>query len=152
MTIQELGALGEFVAAFGVIASLIYVGFQVRQNTRATSGNAIAQVASEAQQNLVAVSQDDVLASAVSKALEGGELSPIERTKLFYWFSSLLRGVESHILQVRLGTLPADHEEPWIRILSQLAHLPSFRPILNAYMGTQMFEDWISQNLLGQTK
>ena len=46
MSIMELGALGEFVAAFGVIASLIYVGFQVRQNTKATNGNAIAQVAS----------------------------------------------------------------------------------------------------------
>jgi len=35
MSIMELGAIGEFVGAFGVIASLIYVGLQVRQNTRA---------------------------------------------------------------------------------------------------------------------
>ena len=35
MTLQDLGNIGEFIAAFGVIASLIYVGFQVRQNTRA---------------------------------------------------------------------------------------------------------------------
>ena len=34
-TTQLLGNIGEFVAAFGVIASLIYVGFQVRQNTTA---------------------------------------------------------------------------------------------------------------------
>ena len=34
MTLQDLGNIGEFIAAFGVIASLIYVGFQVRQNTR----------------------------------------------------------------------------------------------------------------------
>ncbi len=32
---MELGALGEFIGAFGVIASLVYVGLQIRQNTRA---------------------------------------------------------------------------------------------------------------------
>lgn len=35
MTIQELGALGELLGAIGVIATLIYLSVQVRQNTRA---------------------------------------------------------------------------------------------------------------------
>jgi hypothetical protein len=146
MSVLELGALGEFVAAFGVIASLIYVGFQVRQNTKATNGNAIAQVASEVQRNLVAVSQDDVLANAVTKVLAGEDLLPIEQTKLFYWFSSLLRGVESHVLQVKLGTLPDDHEEPWIRILSQLSGVPDLRKIMNQYIGTATFEGWLREH------
>jgi hypothetical protein len=34
MTIMELGALGELLGAIGVIASLIYLAVQVRQNTR----------------------------------------------------------------------------------------------------------------------
>jgi hypothetical protein len=34
MTITELGALGEFVGAIGVIATLVYLAVQVRQNTR----------------------------------------------------------------------------------------------------------------------
>lgn len=35
MTIIELGAIGEFVGAIGVIATLIYLAMQIRQNTRA---------------------------------------------------------------------------------------------------------------------
>ncbi len=35
MTILELGALGEFVGAIGVIATLVYLAAQIRQNTRA---------------------------------------------------------------------------------------------------------------------
>ena len=35
MSIIELGALGEFVGAFGVIASLLYLGLQVRQVKKA---------------------------------------------------------------------------------------------------------------------
>ncbi len=34
MTIMELGAIGEFVGAIGVIATLIYLALQIRHNTR----------------------------------------------------------------------------------------------------------------------
>ena len=35
MTLAELGALGEFVGAIAVIATLVYLAVQIRQNTRA---------------------------------------------------------------------------------------------------------------------
>lgn len=34
MSIMELGALGEFVGAIGVVATLIYLAVQIRQNTQ----------------------------------------------------------------------------------------------------------------------
>jgi len=34
MSIMELGALGEFVGAFAVVATLVYLAFQIRQNTK----------------------------------------------------------------------------------------------------------------------
>jgi hypothetical protein len=33
MSIMELGALGEFVGAFAVVATLIYLALQIRQNS-----------------------------------------------------------------------------------------------------------------------
>ena len=39
MTLMELGALGEFLGAIGVIATLIYLAVQIRQNTRAMEEN-----------------------------------------------------------------------------------------------------------------
>ena len=36
MDLNQLGNLGEFVIGVAVVASLIYVGIQIRQNTRAT--------------------------------------------------------------------------------------------------------------------
>ena len=36
MTITELGALGEFVGAIAVVATLAYLGFQIRQSKFAT--------------------------------------------------------------------------------------------------------------------
>ena len=33
-TVQDLGAIGEFVASIAVVISLIYVGTQLRQNSK----------------------------------------------------------------------------------------------------------------------
>ncbi len=35
MTIQDLGALGEFLGSIAVLATLIYLALQTRQNTAA---------------------------------------------------------------------------------------------------------------------
>ena len=40
MDIMELGAIGELVGGLAVIASLVYVGVQVRQNTFAVRASA----------------------------------------------------------------------------------------------------------------
>ena len=32
-TIQDLGAAGEFVGAIGVVVTLVYLAYQIRQNT-----------------------------------------------------------------------------------------------------------------------
>ncbi len=42
MDITELGAIGELVGGVAVIASMIFVGVQIRQNNRLTA-NSVAQ-------------------------------------------------------------------------------------------------------------
>ena len=39
MTLQDLGSIGEFVGAIGVVASLIYLALQIRQNSRQITEN-----------------------------------------------------------------------------------------------------------------
>jgi hypothetical protein len=39
MSIMELGALGEFVGAIGVVLTLAYLAIQIRQNTHAMEEN-----------------------------------------------------------------------------------------------------------------
>jgi hypothetical protein len=46
VTLQDLGSLGEFVAAIATLATLIYLALQIRQNTResqAASRNLVSQ-------------------------------------------------------------------------------------------------------------
>jgi len=39
MSIMELGALGEFVGSFAVVATLIYLAFQIKHNTKSVQSS-----------------------------------------------------------------------------------------------------------------
>ena len=41
MSIQELGSIGEFIAAIATVVTLLYLAIQIRQNTRAVRGSTI---------------------------------------------------------------------------------------------------------------
>jgi hypothetical protein len=45
MTLEDLGNIGEFVAAIGVIVSLVYLATQIRQNTKAVRSSASQAIA-----------------------------------------------------------------------------------------------------------
>jgi hypothetical protein len=42
MSLEDLGNIGEFVAAVGVVISLVYLAIQIRQNTRQMRKNTVA--------------------------------------------------------------------------------------------------------------
>ncbi len=44
MTLQDLGSVGEFVAAIATIATLVYLATQIRQNTNQLKGEAVISI------------------------------------------------------------------------------------------------------------
>jgi len=52
LSIQDLGALGEFIGAFGVVASLIYVGLQIKQTTKRGHGRFRSEIHAISQRNV----------------------------------------------------------------------------------------------------
>ena len=40
MTIQDLGSIGELIAAIATVATLLYLAFQIRQNTKTVRASA----------------------------------------------------------------------------------------------------------------
>ena len=41
LTLDDLGNIGEIIAGLGVVVSLFYVGFQIKQNTRASRASSV---------------------------------------------------------------------------------------------------------------
>ncbi|MEE4316871.1 MAG: hypothetical protein V2I74_07805 [Erythrobacter sp.] len=88
MNISELGAIGEIVGALGVIASLIYLSVQIRQNTHAMDeGRRLAlaqtyQMRADALQQMVVTAANSEIGAIIVKLTEDGyprDVSALDR-------------------------------------------------------------------------
>ena len=73
MTISEIGSIGEFVSAIGVVVSLVYLAFQVRDNSKFVKEN------SEFLRATHDVSSNDGVAQIRKNYFDNPELIEIER-------------------------------------------------------------------------
>ena len=111
MTIEVLGASGEFVASFGVIATLIYLAIQMTQHTRAVKLNTSRVVTEELQQMFSLLAADESLAKVFIDASRTSELNDIARVRYYTFTSNILRVVENAYLQYRENAIGEEHWE-----------------------------------------
>ncbi len=106
LTIQDLGALGELLGSVAVLATLVYLALQTRQNTMAIAAQLDAA-------RIIAV-QDINLATATStellETLNGDriEASTTEQTRLHHYWMARFYALSWNFNQLRRGlnTLP----------------------------------------------
>lgn len=78
MTLQSLAYVGELIAAAGVIASLVYLGIQIRRNESTTRAATTQELLSKSIDMLLSQESD----SPIMKASLGKDLSDIEMAKM----------------------------------------------------------------------
>ncbi|MEM9620900.1 MAG: hypothetical protein AAF993_04575 [Pseudomonadota bacterium] len=106
MSIQDLGSLGELIAALATILTLIYLAIQVRQNTRALKASTFQSISSELIQNVQPVLMTPDMASIYAKSLnEPDSLSPAEVIKMQAMYMANFRRLESTFVQSELGSI-----------------------------------------------
>jgi hypothetical protein len=98
MTIETLGNLGDFVGGLAVIASLLYLAVQIRQNTRAIRSSSYHQAAEQTWNYCLAIAQDGSLAEILARRGAGAPLTPAEQMRgtaadqaLVFGFENMLR-------------------------------------------------------------
>ncbi len=106
MTLDDLGNLGEFLGAIAVVASLLYLSMQVRQNTRSVK-SATAQSASQTIVGMNAlIVGDRTVAELVSAGTQGAKtLDPIDQLRFSLLISNAFITYEMMFLQSRLGLI-----------------------------------------------
>jgi hypothetical protein len=85
MTIADLGSIGEFVGAIGVVITLIYLAFQIRQNTTQLEQNASMAKAAAVNNSNIALRQtrQAIFASEeVSALFLAGNADPLKLSEL----------------------------------------------------------------------
>ena len=108
MNWQAIGAIGELAGAVGVIATLGYLAFQIRQNNELLrSESRQALVANDVTSLTASLENTDVFAKLVSE----GELSAEDQLRLSFMYSLDLRNREFEYFQYTNGLLD---EETWL--------------------------------------
>ncbi len=134
LTLQDLGSLGEFVGALGVVISLIYLARQMRQNTtsvRAASFNSMTE-------NTIRLLEHSFRDGGFADFLHRAErdplsLSPDEMVRWDAYMTAVYRHFGNLVYQYRVGALD---EQMW----------QSYRDTLKQHMHTRSWQTWFEQN------
>jgi hypothetical protein len=104
VTIQDLGSIGELVAAIATVATLIYLAIQIRANTRgmaAESNRATHSVASSA---VIALADNRELAEVFTNGLKDLDaLDDIDSTRFSMIVSELVSAGQLMFAESKLG-------------------------------------------------
>ena len=84
LTIQDLGALGEFFGSIAVLATLVYLALQTRQNTVAIGAQLDAAVIAARQNLALSVATSNELSEALREDGRGDRTTNEVRLRM-YW-------------------------------------------------------------------
>ncbi len=108
LTIQDLGALGELLGSVAVLATLVYLAFQTRQNTMAIGAQLDAATTATTQANLMSAATSRELAEAI-RGDWTADVTTSELRLTFYWVS-MFASFQWQFKQARRGLLPSYDE------------------------------------------
>ena len=111
LTIQDLGALGEFLGSIAVLATLVYLTLQTRQNTMAISAQLEAATLGANQDLFLSVATSTEFQEAMAED-STIDMTTNQMTRAFVW-TSILTSMQWHVHQGRRGLLPTFYEGGW---------------------------------------
>ena len=125
MNWSAIAAIAETLAAIGVIASLVYLATQIRQNTRSTRASAFQSAASEAAQDYRLIAGSTETAGIFRIGLqEPDSLTEDESVCFLMAMSAIFRGYENLFVQHRYGTAEEASWAAWRSSLKSMLEAP----------------------------
>jgi hypothetical protein len=126
MTLDQLANLGEILGAAGVIASLIFVGWQIKSNTRTTRLQMHEQITHTLLSFLNTVLMDP---EAFSKGLQSTDenLADLNDAEKMFFFGTLLgffKHFELMYAQHRQGIMDQESWDAWSEHMRMYFHQP----------------------------
>jgi hypothetical protein len=123
MSLEQASYLSQVIAALAVVASLVFVGFQIRQNTRAQRVVAVNSLAAAAVAINVPAMESPVFGEALAKALTDWASATREQRMIAHYFLfSFFKLSESAWYQRRVQVLDAPQWAGWENLLLAIYH------------------------------
>ena len=109
MNIQDLGSIGELVAAIATLLTLGYLAIQLKQNTSALKSQTFQQSSMDMSLTANSVSSDGELAKIIIKAENGMvALTSDEKLRFHFWMLVAVRRFEAIYIQALYGSIERD--------------------------------------------
>ena len=116
MDLQDLGSLGEFLAAIATIATLFYLAIQIRQSTRTTQASAHDAILAQWREHL----RETFTASSVNLEIwrkglsDFASLDASEKARFTFILSQEQLFIENMVQQHQRGNIDSDLMQPWL--------------------------------------
>ena len=145
-TLQDWASVAEIAGAIAVVSSLIYLGYELRENTRAIQAHTRQAFSTQDLTFFETALDQAVVAAALAKQEAGEELSLIEQSQLKTRQHLNFRIFEHAHYQYRKGTLEEGEWDRYARIIknkctdesaqamwsgSEKTFQPDFRHVVN---------------------
>jgi hypothetical protein len=109
MTIEQLGSIGELVAAVATVATLVYLSLQIRASTKISRVESRRTTTAQAKEFSALIANSTELTSIFRRGLADiGSLDPDERIRFNFLFSMLVSQTQSTFEDSESGILDRD--------------------------------------------
>ena len=150
MSIADLGAIGEFVGSIAVLATLVYLAYQTRQNGQMLAQSKEAQIAAQVQANVAGwdgffrpILEHKGIAQ-LYRIVKAGEPVPVEEYERLEALLALIAlRLENLMVQVRLNPFTADSQHETYEQLLEFW--------VDKVMTSPSSQEWWNENRIGFT-
>ena len=144
---QRGARLSEVVAAASIVASLLFVAYEIRQNTKAATASSIQASAALTAEVFLALAQDRELGGLVLKAMTGALSSDFDSAENFHLqvlIGAGLKQTESRFRQAQLGVVSGDE---WFGANNPIYNSPYLREVWPSIRAAQApdFAEWFEE-------
>ena len=109
MSIQDLGSIGELIAAVATVATLAYLALQIRQNTSAVQASALDSSVGGVNGVRAKIFEDSTLTELYTRGLEDPEaLTQVELTRFSLVMHNITWGLWNVYSQANFAELSTD--------------------------------------------
>ncbi len=127
MSWEAISSIAELVGAVGVIISLIYIAFQIKQNTKASKAATRQALADGAQRLASDVVEGDDMARIMTDAMAGNDIKPHEVFRLQSRCYRDLRFWDNAYYQYSEGLLTEEEWDGFRENLKLIMQFPTYK-------------------------
>jgi hypothetical protein len=150
-SLKKMHRLGELAAAIAVVISLIFVGFEIRQNSTIVQSAAAQAVHVNFANWYTAAQSDPVLLELSTKGMRDySSLSETEKAQFIAMFMAFCSHMQDAFLKLREGSLSPELFRGWEYVSMNFLSTPGGKAFWNerGYMFTDEFHDYVINDIM----